>query len=216
MDWDQARFNMVEQQIRPWDVLDLTVLNLLSEVKREAFVPATWHDMALVDMELPLTKTLRMWQPKMEARVLQDVALTGSERVLEIGTGSGYMAALLAKLSKQVVSVEIDAELAEAARTKLAAAGIQNAAVEVGDAAAGWSKAAPYDVIVATGSYPMAPDFLFDQLAEGGRLFAVVGDEPVMQATLFKKSGGSVMATVLFETVIAPLQNVPQPERFVF
>lgn len=216
MDWEQARFNMVEQQIRPWDVLDLTVLGLLSEVKREAFVPAARRELALVDMEIPLSAHARMWHPKLEARVVQEVALTGSERVLEIGSGSGYLAALLSKLAKQVYSVEIDAALAEQARANLAAAGIQNVSVEVGDAARGWSKHAPYDVIVATGSYPAVPDFLFEQLAEGGRLFAVVGDEPAMTAAVFTKVGGSVKRENLFETVIAPLTNAPQPARFAF
>ncbi|QNM97022.1 protein-L-isoaspartate O-methyltransferase family protein [Chitinimonas koreensis] len=216
MDWENARYLMVEQQIRPWDVLDLTVLSLLSEVKREDFVPAAHRELALIDMEIPLGNGSRMWQPKLEARAVQEVGLTGSERVLEIGTGAGYLAALLGKLAKHVYSVEIDAALAEQARGKLAAAGIDNVTVETGDAARGWSKHAPYDVIVAAGSYPTTPDFLFEQLAEGGRLFAIVGEEPVMSATLFEKKAGAVSATKLFETVVAPLQNVPQPERFSF
>ncbi|GAB3260564.1 protein-L-isoaspartate O-methyltransferase family protein [Chitinimonas naiadis] len=216
MDWEIARFNMVEQQIRPWDVLDLTVLGLLSEVKREEFVPAARRDMALVDMEIPLTANARMWHPKQEARAVQEVALTGKERVLEIGTGSGYLAALLSKLSQHVYTVEIDPMLAKQAQENLAKAGIQNVTVETGDAALGWNAHAPYDVIVATGSYPIAPEFLFEQLAEGGRLFAIVGEEPAMSATLFVKQGGSVVATKLFETVVAPLVNAPQPERFSF
>ncbi|WP_269531787.1 protein-L-isoaspartate O-methyltransferase [Chitinimonas sp. BJYL2] len=216
MDWEQARYYMVEQQIRPWDVLDQTILGLLLELKREDFVPAAHRDLALVDMELPLGNGQRMLQPKLEARIAQEVALTGKERVLEIGTGGAYLTALLARLSKQVYSVEIDATLADAARPKLAKAGIQNVVVEIGDAARGWTKHAPYDVIVASGSYPTTPDFLFDQLTEGGRLFAIVGEEPVMTATLYTKTGGSVVATKLFETVVQPLQNVPQPERFAF
>lgn len=216
MDWEQARFNMVEQQIRPWDVLDLTVLGLLSVVKREDFVPAARRELALVDMEIPLSASARMWSPKLEARAVQEVALTGKERVLEIGTGSGYLAALLGKLSKQVYSVEIDPALAEQARANLAGAGIQNVTVEVGDAVRGWSKHAPYDVIVASGSYPSVPDFLFEQLAEGGRLFAIVGDEPAMTASVFTKLAGSIKQEKLFETVIAPLVNAPQPARFAF
>ncbi|MEH6459871.1 protein-L-isoaspartate O-methyltransferase family protein [Chitinimonas sp. JJ19] len=216
MDWDQARFNMVEQQIRPWDVLDLTVLQLLSVVKREDFIPAVHREMALVDMELPLAPGRKTWSPKLEARVVQEVALTGKERVLEIGTGTGYVAALLGKLAKQVYTVESDAALAAQASEHLAAAGIQNVTVETGDAVRGWSKHGPYDVIVASGSYPVAPEFLFEQLAEGGRLFAIVGDEPAMSGTLFQKQGGSVVATKLFETVVAPFANAPQPARFVF
>ncbi|PHV12536.1 protein-L-isoaspartate O-methyltransferase family protein [Chitinimonas sp. BJB300] len=216
MDWEQARFNMVEQQIRPWEVLDMTVLALLSEVKRENFVPAARRDMALVDMEIPLIAGAKMWHPKLEARAVQEVALTGTERVLEIGTGSGYLAALMSKLAKQVYSVEIDAALADQARSNLAAAGIQNVTVEVGDAAKGWSKYAPYDVIVATGSYPTIPAFLYEQLAEGGRLFAVVGDEPAMTASVFTKVAGSIKQEKLFETVITPLVNAPQPARFEF
>ncbi|HEY9103556.1 protein-L-isoaspartate O-methyltransferase [Chitinimonas sp.] len=216
MDWENARFNMVEQQIRPWDVLDLTVLGLLSEVKREEFVPAARRELALVDMEIPLTAKASMWTPKMEARVVQEVALKGTERVLEIGTGSGYLAALLSKLSKHVYSVEIDAALAQSAGENLSRAGIDNVTVEVGDAVRGWSKYAPYDVIVATGSYLTTPDFLFEQLAEGGRLFAIIGEDPVMSATLFVKQGGSVVATKLFETVVPALVNAPQPARFAF
>ncbi|MGQ5521653.1 protein-L-isoaspartate O-methyltransferase family protein [Chitinimonas sp. PSY-7] len=216
MDWEQARFNMVEQQIRPWDVLDMTVLALLSEVKRENFVPAARREMALVDMEIPLSAGAKMWCPKLEARVAQEVALKGTERVLEIGTGSGYLAALLSKLSKQVYSVEIDAALADQARSNLDAADIKNVTVDVGDAAKGWSKYAPYDVIIATGSYPTVPEFLFEQLAEGGRLFAIVGDEPAMTASVFTKVAGSVKQEKLFETVIVPLVNAPQPVRFAF
>ncbi|QDQ27114.1 protein-L-isoaspartate O-methyltransferase [Chitinimonas arctica] len=216
MDWEQARFNMVEQQIRPWDVLDLTVLQLLSEVKRENFVPAARREMALVDMEIPLGPNTRMWSPKLEARAVQEVALTGKERVLEIGSGSGYVAALLGKLALHVYSVEIDPAQAEQARANLAAAEIHNVTVETGDAVMGWSKHAPYDVIVASGSYPLAPEFLFEQLSEGGRLFAIVGEAPAMTGTLFTKTAGKVVARTMFETVVDPLLNAPQPERFVF
>lgn len=216
MDWEIARFNMVEQQIRPWDVLNLTVLDLLSKIKREEFVPAVHRDMALVDMEIPLGGGRRMWQPKLEARVVQDVQLKGSDRVLEIGTGTGYVAALMAQLAKQVYAVEIDAALAETARSNLVAAKILNVTVETGDAARGWDKHAPYDVIVAGCAYPTVPDFLWSQLAEGGRLFAVVGELPVMTAVLMTKVGGKVTQKNLFETVLPSMVNAPQPERFVF
>ena len=216
MDWENARFNMVEQQIRTWNVLDQAVLNLLFQVKREDFVPAEHRELALVDMEIPLANGARMWQPKLEARVVQSVALKPSDCVLEIGTGSGYLAALMGKLAKHVYSVEINPAFATAARDRLTKAGLHNVTVEEGDAARGWSKNAPYDVIVATGSYPTEPSFLFDQLAEGGRLFAIVGEEPAMTATLYTKQNGQVKAVHQFETVIAPLANAPQPERFAF
>jgi len=216
MDWELARFNMVEQQIRPWDVLNQTVLDLLFQVKREAFVPPAHRDMALVDMEIPLSNGSSMWQPKLEARVVQELTLKASDRVLEIGAGTGYLTALLAKLAKQVYAVEIDSALAAVASENLIANGIENAKVEVGDAVRGWDKHAPYDAIVAGGSYLTTPEFLFAQLAEGGRLFAVVGELPVMTASLFTKVGGAVKQEKLFETVLPPLTNAPVPERFVF
>lgn len=216
MDWENARFNMVEQQIRPWDVLDQTVLNLLFHVKRENFVPTAHRDLAFVDMELPLGTGARMWQPKLEARVVQELNLKRGDRVLDIGTGSGYLAALLAQLVKHVYSVEIDPTLAETARQRLKEAGCLNVSVETGDAALGWERNAPYDVIVAGGSYPVRPDALIAQLADGGRLFAVVGQLPVMTATLFTKVGNSVKEEKLFETVIEPLRHAPEAPKFQF
>jgi protein-L-isoaspartate(D-aspartate) O-methyltransferase len=216
MDWENARFNMVEQQIRTWSVLDKGVLDLLLQLKREDFVPAVHRDLALVDMEIPLGNGVKLWQPKMEARAVQVVALKPTDRVLEIGTRTGYVAALMAKLSKHVYAVDINEQMADTARTNLAKVGITNVTVEVGDAVRGWAKHASYDVIIASGSYPLAPEFLFEQLAEGGRLFAVVGEEPVMTATLFTKQGGEIKRQGLWETVIAPLNNAPQPEKFTF
>ena len=216
MDWDNARFNMVEQQIRTWNVLDKGVLDLLLQLKREDFVPAAHRDLALVDMEIPLGNGVKLWQPKMEARVVQTVALKPTDRVLEIGSRTGYVAALMAKLAKHVYAVDISEEMADATRANLAKASIGNVTVEVGDAVRGWAKHAPYDVIVASGSYPLAPEFLLEQLTEGGRLFAVIGEEPVMTATLFTKQGGQIKRQGLWETVIAPLNNAPQPERFSF
>ncbi|MFC4160514.1 protein-L-isoaspartate O-methyltransferase family protein [Chitinimonas lacunae] len=216
MDWENARFNMVEQQIRPWDVLDQTVLNLLFHVKREQFVPEAHRQMAFVDMELPLGNGFRMWQPKLEARVLQELGLKRTDRVLEIGTGSGYLTALLSHLVKHVYSVEIDPATADAAREQLKAAGCLNVTVETGDAALGWDRHAPYDVIVAGGSYPTRPEALLGQLAEGGRLWAVVGELPVMSASLFTKVGGAVKEEKLFETVLEPLRNVPPAPKFQF
>lgn len=216
MDWERARYLMVEQQIRPWDVLDQTVLRLLLEVKREDFVPEIHRNLALVDVELPLSNGTKTWQPRMEARVAQEVKLTGSERVLLIGVSAGYLAALLGKLSKHVYAVELDSELAEAAAARLTRGGIHNVSVEVGDAVRGWDKHAPYDVIIAASSYPLKPDFLIDQVREGGRVFAVVGEAPAMSATRYTKTAAGVREEKLFETVIAPFASAPQPAHFSF
>lgn len=216
MDWEKARYLMVEQQIRPWDVLDQTVLQLLLEVKREDFVPASLRDVALVDVELPLGDGRKLWQPRMEARAAQDAHVKAGDRVLLIGSNVGFLAALLGKLSKHVYAVDTNGALCEQARASLLAAGIHNVSVEEGDAVRGWGKHAPYDVIVATGSYPVKPEFLFEQLNDGGRLFAVVGEEPAMTATRYVKQGSAIKEEKLFETVVQPFANAPQPERFHF
>jgi protein-L-isoaspartate(D-aspartate) O-methyltransferase len=216
MNFEQARFNMVEQQIRTWEVLDQGVLDLLFEVKREEFVPAAYRALAFADLEIPLGDGERMWTPKMEARVLQELELKAHETALEIGTGSGYFTALLARLCADVVSVEIVPRLHEGARVKLAAKGIRNAHLEQGDGARGWGEGT-YDAIALTGSTPILPEAWLGQLKPGGRLFAVVGDPPVMTARIVRWTApGAVVARDLFETVIAPLRNAPQPERFLF
>lgn len=216
MDWEKARYLMVEQQIRPWDVLDQTVLQLLLDVKREDFVPASHRDVALVDVELPLPDGRKLWQPKLEARAVQDAHVKAGDRVLVIGSAVGYVAALLGKLAKHVYAVDTDAELCANAREALRAAGIHNVSVEAGDAVRGWAAHAPYDVIIATGSYPVRPDFLFEQLADGGRAFIIVGEEPAMTATRFVKLGSKVHEEKLFETVVQAFKGAPQPERFHF
>jgi protein-L-isoaspartate(D-aspartate) O-methyltransferase len=216
MDFEQARFNMVEQQIRTWDVLDQDVLNLLFEVKREEFVPAAYRALAFADLEIPLAEGARMWTPKMEARVLQELELEQSETVIEVGTGSGYLTALLAHRCALVTSVEIVPALASAAKAKLRRAGIENVRIEEGDAARGYAAHA-YDAIVLTGSTPVLPETWLKQLRPGGRLFAVVGDAPVMTARLMRWTAPEAIATEdLFETVVAPLRNALQPARFVF
>jgi len=216
MDIEQARFNMVEQQIRTWEVLDPQVLDLLFAVRREDFVPPAYRSLAFADLELPLPGGERMWSPKIEARVLQALALTGRESVLEIGTGSGYFTALLASRALDVTSVEIDPELATSARSRLARHGFTNARVEVGDGAQGWGNEA-WDVIVLTGSTPLLPDRFVEQLKPGGRVFAVVGDLPVMKARLVHWSGPEALSTTdVFETVVAPLRNAATPSRFRF
>jgi protein-L-isoaspartate(D-aspartate) O-methyltransferase len=215
-DVERARFNMVEQQIRTWDVLDTEVLDLLFRVHREDFVPFAYRELAFADLEIPLGDGESMWAPKLEARVLQELALRADETVLEIGTGSGYFCALLAARAREVVSVEIIPRLAGEARSRLARLGIANARVETGDAAAGYGDA-EYDAIVLTGSTPVLPESWLRQLKPNGRLFAVVGDAPVMSARLLRWTAPDAIARVdLFETCVRPLRNAPQPPRFVF
>jgi protein-L-isoaspartate(D-aspartate) O-methyltransferase len=217
MNIEQARFNMVEQQIRPWEVLDQQVLDLLYVVRREDFVPRAYQALAFSDLEIPIGEGETMLQPKVEARILQEVAPGGTDKVLEVGTGSGYMAALLAHRARHVHTVEISPTLKRFGEANLRTAGVVNVTVEQGDAARGWSKHAPYDVIVLTGSTPVLPDAFLAQLAPGGRLFAVVGEPPVMSARLVTAVGGGSFNTVdLFETVLAPLKNALERDKFVF
>ena len=219
-DIERARFNMVEQQIRTWEVLDPEVLELLFTVKREAFVPEAYRSLAFADLELPLSENgargQAMWTPKMEARVLQVLSLEPGERILEVGTGSGYFTALLAARGARVTSVELDPGRAAQARAKLARQGVTGVTVETGDGARGYGRET-YDVIVLTGSTPVLADGFAAQLAPGGRLFAVVGEAPVMKARLLRWTApGKPVATDVFETVVPALINAPQPERFTF
>lgn len=212
---EQARFNMVEQQIRPWDVLDMRVLELLSKVKREQFVPPAQTNLAFMDLEIPLGHGAFMWQPKLEARVLQSLKLSRHDTVLEVGSGSGYLAALLSRLAGQVVSVEIVPELHAFSEKNLSAHSIDNVTLQLGDAAQAWS--GNYDAIVLTGSVPVLPEAFLQSLNMGGRLFAIVGDAPVMKARLVTRIAADQFEYVtLFETVVAPLQNALQPNRFTF
>jgi protein-L-isoaspartate(D-aspartate) O-methyltransferase len=217
MNLEQARTNMVEQQIRTWQVLDQDVLDLLYVVPREDFVPPQYRSLAFSDMEIPIGEGERMWQPKLEARVLQELMVRKTDRVLEVGTGSGYLAALLSHRAAQVVSVELNPVLAAFGRANLERHGAENIVLESGDAAHGWPAHAPYDVIVLTGSTPVLPQSLVEQLAPLGRLFAVVGEAPAMTARLvLAGAGGGWRSSDLFETVIAPLANAEKPSRFRF
>ena len=221
MNAEQARFNMVEQQIRPWEVLDQDVLDLLYVVRREEFVPAAYKALAFSDLEIPLYENAlegeRMMQPKMEARILQELAVKKSDHVLEVGTGSGYLTALLAARAHHVCSVEISTKLKTFGEENLRRADVENVSLEVGDAARGWPMRGPYDVIVLTGSTPVLPAEFLSQLRVGGRLFAVVGDAPVMEARMVNcVEEGSFHTTDLFETSLAPLKNAQQPKRFAF
>lgn len=217
MNFEQARANMVEQQIRPWEVLDQDVLDLLYTVPREEFMPPGHRNLAFADMEVPLGEGERMWAPKIEARVLQELAPRRSDRVLEVGTGSGYLSALLAHRAAHVYSVELRPKLAEFGRANIERHGAANVTLELGDGARGFAKWAPYDIIVLTGSTPLVPQALLDSLSPGGKLFAVVGDPPVMSARLVQRTGaGAFHAVELFETMLAPLANCEQPSRFEF
>ncbi len=217
MDIEQARYNMVEQQIRPWDVLDQEVLDLLFRVRREDFVPAAHRALAFVDMEIPLGHGQFMWTPKLEARVIQELDIQPSDRVLEIGTGSGYLTALLASLAAEVVSIDIVPEFTAAATQKLRAHGFDKVTLHPGDAAHDWPDVSGFDVIVLTGSTPLLSDAFRRRLRIGGRLFAITGEAPVMQAQLITCTApGASRSVVLFETCVAPLLNAPQPAAFVF
>jgi protein-L-isoaspartate(D-aspartate) O-methyltransferase len=217
MDIEQARFNMIEQQIRPWDVLDPTVLTLLSVVKREDFVPAAYKVLAFADVEIPIGQGQTMLAPKIEARMLQELGIKNTDVVLEIGTGSGYMAALLAAKAEYVYSVEIDPLLVEMARNNLQRAGVVNVSVDLGDGARGWPLYPPYDAIVMSGSTPLLPETILRQLRVGGRLVAIVGEAPAMQVQLVTRTDENAFNTVnVFETVVAPLTNAMQRDKFIF
>jgi len=217
MDFERARFNMVEQQIRPWEVLDQRVLDLLLRVRREDYVPEAYRALAFADMEIPLGHGEKMLQPKLEARLLQELALKETDRILEVGTGSGYMTALLASLGGHVYSIEIISEFSASAAARLKAHAIENVTLEAGDAGRGWDKHSPYDAILLTGSVPILPEAFQKSLKPGGRLMAVVGEAPVMEAQLVTcVSAGIYNSVGLFETCVAPLRNALQPKRFVF
>ena len=221
MNLEQARHNMIEQQIRPWDVLDNDVLQTLVAVRREAFVPAAYQSLAFVDTEIPLPCGQNMLSPKVEARLLQEAKLTGTERVLEVGAGSGYMAALLSRHAEHVVTVEIEPELKELAERNLKAYGVNNVSVEQGDGARGWAghgkQSAPYDVILLSGSVPVLPEAFLTQLRVGGRILAVVGEAPAMSACLVTRTADDAWDTQkLFETSIKPLKNAVKPSAFRF
>ena len=217
MNLEQARFNMIEQQIRPWNVLDDQVLHLLSVVKREDFVPLAHKALAFVDMEIPIGHGQRMLAPRLEARLLQDAAVQKHEKVLEIGAGSGYLTALLAHQAQRVIALEIQPELAAMARANLQKAGIHNAEVRQFDGAVGAAAEGPFDVIVLGGCVAEVPQNLLTQLKVGGRLLAIVGQEPVMRATIVSRTGEAEFSTRQPWDSAAPnLLNFPVPSPFRF
>lgn len=219
MNLEQARLNMIEQQIRTWEVLDQDVLQTLVAVRREAFVPSAYRSLAFVDTEIPLPRGENMLSPKLEARLLQEAAVHSEESVLEIGAGSGYMAALLAHHANKVVTIDIEPELKALAEKNLADYGIANVSVMQGDGARGWngSGSQTFDVIILSGSVPVVPEAFLHQLRVGGRILAVVGEAPVMSACKITRVSDDAWDTVkLFETSITPLRNAEKPSAFRF
>ena len=217
MNIEQARFNMIEQQIRTWEVLDETVLSLLSVVKREEFVPALYRSMAFVDTEVPLPCGQSMLTPKMEARLLQELAPQRHERALEVGAGSGYFAALLAHKVQHVTSLEIEPELARLASENLKRAWVGNVTVIEADASRAPPVDGPFDIIVLSGSVSEVPRALLGQLKPGGRLVAIVGQLPVMRAVLMTRGAEAGHSSVeLFDTVVPRLRGFGEPSRFTF
>jgi protein-L-isoaspartate(D-aspartate) O-methyltransferase len=216
MNIEKARFNMIEQQIRPWDVLSLDVLDMLVVVKREEFVPDAYKSLAFVDTDIPLPGGESMFAPKVEARIMEELAVKKHETVLEIGAGSGYMAALLAHKARHVTTVEINPELKAMAEKNLSAYGVANVEVVQGNGAQGWGDA-QYDVIVISGSLPVLPEKFLQQLKVGGRLFSIVGVPPVMSAQVTTRKSDSAYETVkVFETDVKPLREAVLPPAFTF
>jgi protein-L-isoaspartate(D-aspartate) O-methyltransferase len=224
-DLEHARFNMIEQQIRPWDVLDLQILDLLTLIRREDFVPLAHKALAFVDMQIPLLEPTdlamqrgqSMLEPKVEARLLQDLRVLPHEKVLEVGAGSGYMAALLSQRAQRVITMEIQPELVRMARANLQRAGITNCEVREADGAHGLKGEAPFDVILLSGSVAEVPAALLAQLKVGGRLAAIVGFEPVMRATFITRTGEASYTTAQpWDTMAPRLAHFPEPSRFHF
>jgi protein-L-isoaspartate(D-aspartate) O-methyltransferase len=216
---EQARFNMVEQQVRPWEVLDQRVLGLLLEAPREAYVPEAYRNLAYADIEIPLGHDEHMMKPVLEGRMLQALNLQGTEKILEIGTGSGFITACLASLGAQVTSLDIHADLCQQAQANLEAQGIRNVTLKTTDALAGPIEGGPFDAIVITGSLPDASalEGFKSQLNAGGRLFAITGEAPIMEACLITRVGADTwQQEPLFETELTPLVNAKIPEQFSF
>jgi protein-L-isoaspartate(D-aspartate) O-methyltransferase len=217
MNIEQARFNMIEQQIRPWNVLDQDVLDLLHVVKREQFVPQAYQNLAFADVEIPLPGGEAMLDPKIEARILQELKLQKHENVLEVGAGSGYMAALMAHKARHVTTVEISPEIKALAEQNIQRAGIANVSVVEGNGANGWEKDAPYDVIVISGGLENLSETFLKQLKVGGRIAAFVGRAPAMQCVLVTRVSDAAYDTItVFETNVKMLSGAPTVSRFTF
>lgn len=217
LDFDAVRRTMIESQVRTWDVLDERVLELVARMPRQDYVPAAYRNIAYVDMNIPLAHGEVMMAPKLEARLLQELEINPTDKILEIGTGSGYMTALLAAMGRHVISVEIHSEFTAEAAAKLAHHGVRNITLETGDGARGWDRQQPYDVILLTGSTPVLPEAFQQSLAVGGRMIAIVGRKPAMEVKRIRRiDERSFKEDSLFETVIPPLVNALEPPKFVF
>ena len=216
---DRVRFNMVQQQIRPWNVADERVLAVMGEIPRERFVPDEYRNLAYADIEIPLGEGQTMLAPKVVAHMLQALEIRADDKILEIGTGTGYTTACLSRIGGRVVSIEIHAALAERARATLQTLHLRPLEVRIGNGLAGPVDGRPFDVIALTGSLPddEALGMLQEQLATGGRLFVIVGEEPVMEAMVLRRTAGKYFRReTLFETCVPPLEEAPEPKRFVF
>jgi protein-L-isoaspartate(D-aspartate) O-methyltransferase len=214
---EQARFNMIEQQIRPWDVLDQRVLDVMNSIPREQFVPENCRSLAFADTSIPLGHDQVMMAPKLEGRLLQALAIKPDDAVLEIGTGSGYLTACLASLGRRVTSIDIMPDFTATAAAKLEALNIKNVALETADVAAGIEGDARYDAIAVTGSLPLLQQQFHRNLEIGGRLFIITGSLPIMEANLITRIDEQNWATeVLLETCMPPLLNATEPQDFIF
>ncbi len=212
-----ARFNMVEQQVRPWDVLDTQILDMMESMPREAFVPQGYENVAYADIDIPISHGEVMLAPKYVGRMLQALNFHNNDVALEVGCGTGYVTALLAKACGKVFSVDIHQDFVDTTANNLKAQNIDNVSLEVADAAQGWNAHAPYDVIFISGSLPVLPEAFQQSLNRGGRMVAIVGDSPVMEAVLITRMGENEWRReMLFETEIKPLVNSTKPQRFVF
>ncbi len=215
MDFEKARYNMIEQQVRTWEVLDQDVLDQLALIHREDFMPEAYRRVALADVRIPIGHGEVTMTPKAEARLVQSLLLTPEDKVLEIGTGCGYLTALLGRMTASVVSVDIHDDFTRAAAPRLADHGIHNVQLETGDAVNGWPSQAPYDAIAVTGSVPVLTESFQSQLAIGGRLFVIVGESPAMEACLITRMGEREWASdSLFETDLPPLVGAPRKQHF--
>ncbi|MBI3897138.1 MAG: protein-L-isoaspartate O-methyltransferase [Gammaproteobacteria bacterium] len=211
-----SRRKMLDQQIRPWDVREERLLSIIAGSPREDYMLPEHRNLAYVDMSLPIGFDQVTMAPKLEARLIQSLDLTSKDKVLEIGTGSGYVTALLAQLANHVHSVEIIPALAQQAKKKLAEHNIRNVTIEIGDAARGWAKHAPYDAIFVGGSLPLPPDAIKEQLAPGARMVVIVGRTPAMDARRIARVAHGWDEESMFETVVPALVNAPEPAKFIF
>ncbi|MBA1149300.1 protein-L-isoaspartate O-methyltransferase [Ectothiorhodospiraceae bacterium WFHF3C12] len=215
LNFERARYNMIEQQVRPWEVLDERILDVVQHTPREDFVPRAYRNLAFADLQIPLGHDEVMMEPRLEARLLQSLNPQPNEEALEIGTGSGYLTACLSRLAAHVTSIEIHEDFRDGAQASLTRLGVRNADLATGDAARGWDDGRRYDVIAVTGSLPELHEGFHRSLTIGGRLFLIVGEGPVMEGLLITRVAEDYWATdSLFDTSIRPLVNAPTTRRF--